>query len=91
VNTEVEVKVDGSAVKSRGALAQRSFANAVAGTTRALIANMVTGVTAGFQRKLELVGVDYRAAVGPEAEPRGGFSHPVSTRSRGHRDRDASR
>ena len=35
----------------------------MAGTTRALIANMVTGVTTGFQRKLELVGVGYRAQV----------------------------
>jgi large subunit ribosomal protein L6 len=77
VSSEVEVKVDGSAVK----ITQRSggrFANAVAGTTRALIANMVTGVTSGFTRKLELVGVGYRAAVqGQKLNLTLGFSHPV--------------
>ena len=77
VNSEVEVTVDGSLVR----VAQRSggsFANAAAGTTRALIANMVTGVTAGFQRKLELVGVGYRAAVqGKKLSLTLGFSHPV--------------
>ena len=76
-NSEVEVTVDGSLVK----VAQRSggsFASAAAGTTRALIANMVTGVTAGFQRKLELVGVGYRAAVqGKKLNLTLGFSHPV--------------
>jgi len=77
VNTEVEVTLDGSNVK----VAPRSrstFASAAAGTTRALIANMVTGVTAGFQRKLELVGVGYRAAVqGQKLNLTLGFSHPV--------------
>ena len=77
VNSEVEVKVDGTLVK----VAPRSggtFASAAAGTTRALIANMVTGVTAGFQRKLELVGVGYRAAVqGKKLNLTLGFSHPV--------------
>lgn len=37
--------------------------NAIAGSTRAHLANMVTGVTTGYERKLELVGVGYRAAV----------------------------
>jgi large subunit ribosomal protein L6 len=37
--------------------------NAIAGSTRAHLANMVTGVTLGYQKKLELVGVGYRAAV----------------------------
>ena len=37
--------------------------NAIAGSTRAHLANMVTGVTQGYQKKLELVGVGYRAAV----------------------------
>jgi large subunit ribosomal protein L6 len=77
VNTEVEVKVEGSTVK----VAPRSgaqFANAMAGTTRAHIANMVTGVSTGFQKKLELVGVGYRAAVqGQKLSLALGFSHPV--------------
>ena len=52
--------------------------NAMAGTTRALIQNMVTGVTAGFERKLDLVGVGYRAqAQGKKLNLTLGFSHPV--------------
>ena len=51
---------------------------AMAGTFRALINNMVSGVTAGFQRKLELVGVGYRAqASGRSLNLSLGFSHPV--------------
>jgi large subunit ribosomal protein L6 len=77
VNSEVEVTVEGSTVK----VAPRSgaqFADAMAGTTRALIANMVTGITTGFQKKLELVGVGYRAAVqGQKLNLTLGFSHPV--------------
>ena len=54
------------------------FANAMAGTTRALINNMVTGVNTGFERKLELVGVGYRAqAQGNKVNLTLGFSHPV--------------
>ena len=50
----------------------------MAGTTRAHIANMVTGVTKGFEKKLELVGVGYRAAVqGKKLNLTLGFSHPV--------------
>ena len=53
-------------------------AKAMAGTTRSLIQNMVTGVTAGFERKLELVGVGYRAqAQGKKLNLTLGFSHPV--------------
>ncbi|MCK5880517.1 MAG: 50S ribosomal protein L6 [Sinobacterium sp.] len=51
---------------------------AMAGTTRALLNNMVTGVTAGFEKKLELVGVGYRAkASGKTINLTLGFSHPV--------------
>ncbi len=54
------------------------FSTAIAGTTRALLANMVTGVTEGFERKLELVGVGYRAqAQGSKLNMTLGFSHPV--------------
>jgi large subunit ribosomal protein L6 len=54
-------------------------ANIVSGTTRALIANMVTGVTKGFERKLELVGVGYRAqAQGRKLNLTLGFSHPIA-------------
>ena len=51
---------------------------AAAGAARANLANMVTGVTKGFERKLELVGVGYRAAVqGKNLNLTLGFSHPV--------------
>jgi large subunit ribosomal protein L6 len=51
---------------------------AAAGAARAHLANMVTGVTKGFERKLELVGVGYRAAVqGKNLNLTLGFSHPI--------------
>jgi large subunit ribosomal protein L6 len=53
-------------------------ANAMSGTVRALVANMVTGVTRGFEKKLLLVGVGYRAqAQGDRLNLTLGFSHPV--------------
>jgi large subunit ribosomal protein L6 len=53
-------------------------ADAMSGTLRALLANMVTGVTKGFERKLTLVGVGYRAqAQGDKLNLALGFSHPV--------------
>jgi large subunit ribosomal protein L6 len=54
-------------------------ANAMSGTTRALLANMVRGVTNGFEKKLTLVGVGYRAqAAGEILNLTLGFSHPVA-------------
>ena len=77
LNSEVELSQDEDGLK----IAPRSgsrFAMAVAGTTRALLANMVQGVTDGFERKLELVGVGYRAqAQGSKLNLTLGFSHPV--------------
>jgi len=53
-------------------------ANAMSGTLRALVNNMVVGVTKGFERKLNLVGVGYRAQVqGNSLNLSLGFSHPV--------------
>ena len=55
------------------------FSAAVAGTMRALLANMARGVTDGFERKLTLVGVGYRAQVqGKTLNLTLGFSHPVT-------------
>lgn len=49
-----------------------------AGTTRALLANMIKGVSEGYERKLELVGVGYRAALqGKDLNLTLGFSHPI--------------
>jgi len=54
-------------------------ANALSGTTRALIQNLVKGVSEGFERKLEIVGVGYRASVsGKVLNLTLGFSHPVA-------------
>ncbi|GMR16965.1 MAG: 50S ribosomal protein L6 [Gammaproteobacteria bacterium] len=54
------------------------FAVAIAGTTRALLANMERGVTRGFEKTLRLVGVGYRAQVqGDKLNLTLGFSHPV--------------
>jgi large subunit ribosomal protein L6 len=48
------------------------------GLTRTLLSNMVTGVTAGFEKKLEIVGVGYRASKrGSDLEVLVGYSHPV--------------
>jgi large subunit ribosomal protein L6 len=53
-------------------------ANAMSGTLRALVASMVTGVAKGFEKKLTLVGVGYRAqAQGDKLNLSLGFSHPV--------------
>jgi large subunit ribosomal protein L6 len=53
-------------------------ADAMSGTMRALVANMVTGVAKGFERKLTLVGVGFRAAAqGQKLNLQIGFSHPV--------------
>ncbi len=53
-------------------------ANAMSGTMRALVANMVNGVTKGFEKKLTLVGVGYKAqAQGDKLNLSLGFSHPV--------------
>ena len=54
------------------------FALAMSGTTRALVANMVHGVSQGYEKKLDLVGVGYRAQVqGSKINLTLGFSHPV--------------
>jgi len=54
-------------------------ADAMSGTMRALVANMVSGVTKGFEKKLTLVGVGFRAqAAGTKLNLQIGYSHPVS-------------
>jgi len=77
LNSEVELKQEDNTL----VLAPRSgsrFSTAVAGTMRSLLANMVKGVTEGFERKLQLVGVGYRAqAQGNKVNMTLGFSHPI--------------
>jgi len=73
----VEVKKDGEQLVFR-ALGNSNHANAMSGTMRALVANMVAGVTKGFEKRLTLVGVGFRAqAQGDKLNMSLGFSHPV--------------
>lgn len=77
LNSEVEVTQEDNALTVRRRSNSR-FATAIAGTTRALLANMVRGVSEGFERKLDLVGVGYRAqSQGKKVNLTLGFSHPV--------------
>jgi large subunit ribosomal protein L6 len=74
---EIEIKQEGEAlnVTPRGETARHK---AMWGLSRTLVANMVKGVTDGFESSLELVGVGYRAAMqGTKLELSLGFSHPV--------------
>ena len=78
LNSEVEVEKADSIVTCKPRSGSR-FATAMAGTTRALLANMVQGVSEGFEKKLQLVGVGYRAqAQGQKLNLTLGFSHPVN-------------
>ena len=55
-----------------------SFHRSLHGLTRSLLANMVDGVTNGFEKRLQIVGVGYRAALkGSDLEIAAGYSHPV--------------
>ena len=71
----ISIERDGDRLLCKAASAA---VNAMQGTTRALVANMVRGVTQGFEKKLTLVGVGYRAqAQGDKLNLTLGFSHPV--------------
>ena len=73
----VKVERDGDKLLCR-AVDGAANAGAMSGTMRALVNNMVTGVTKGFEKKLTLVGVGYRAqAQGTKLNLTLGFSHPV--------------
>ncbi len=77
VNELVTVKNEGGNVKFAPAN-DSAEADAMSGTMRALVANMVNGVSKGFEKKLTLVGVGFRAAAqGPKLNLQIGFSHPV--------------
>lgn len=77
INSAVTVEREGDALLVKVANDSRQ-ANAMSGTMRALLANMVQGVTSGFEKKLSLVGVGYRAQAANETlNLTLGFSHPV--------------
>ena len=77
LSPEVEVRqID--ALLTFAARTKTKFSNAMSGTTRALIYNMVLGVTQGFEKKIELIGVGYRVQIqGDSINLSLGFSHPV--------------
>jgi large subunit ribosomal protein L6 len=78
VSTRMEItEDDGTLTVARPT--DRGPDRAVHGLTRSLVANMVEGVTAGFEKRLEITGVGYRAKLAGKAlELNVGYSHPVS-------------
>jgi len=77
INNEVQLEKQEDVFKVQPR-SKSKFSLAMSGTTRALIANMVEGVSQGFEKKLELVGVGYRAqSQGKKLNLTLGFSHPV--------------
>jgi large subunit ribosomal protein L6 len=73
----VTIERDGAVIKLAPAN-DSAAANAMSGTMRALLNNMVNGVSKGFEKKLTLVGVGFRAqAAGSKLNLQIGFSHPV--------------
>jgi large subunit ribosomal protein L6 len=74
---DIEVVQEGEEILVRRPT-DRAEHRALHGLTRSLVANMVTGVTTGFQKTLEIQGVGYRAALkGSDLELALGYSHPV--------------
>jgi large subunit ribosomal protein L6 len=77
VSSEMRVAVEGAEVAVQRPSDEREH-KSLHGLTRTLIANMVEGVTRGFEKRLEIQGVGYRAALrGGDLELQVGFSHPV--------------
>ncbi|WP_446831391.1 50S ribosomal protein L6 [Candidatus Foliamicus sp.] len=77
VHSEIDMRLDDGAVSVKARSGSR-LARSMTGTTCALVRNLFTGVTAGFERRLQLVGTGYRAeAQGSKLALQLGFSHPV--------------
>ena len=77
LNAEVELKQEDNVLTLHPRSGSR-FSTAIAGTMRSILANMAKGVSEGFEKKLELKGVGYRAqAQGKNLNLSLGFSHPV--------------
>jgi large subunit ribosomal protein L6 len=81
VNRDITVAQEGEEILvSRPT--DRGEHRALHGLTRSLVANMVEGVTSGFEKRLEIQGVGYRAALrGNDLELALGYSHPVSVKA----------
>ena len=81
IHKDIEVKQDGEQLLVTRPT-DRGEHRALHGLTRSLVANMVQGVTAGYEKRLEIQGVGYRAALrGRDLELALGYSHPVSIKA----------
>lgn len=77
IDRDITVDIDGDTVTITRRT-NRPEHRSLHGLTRALIANMVKGVTDGYEKRLEMVGVGYRfVQKGPDVDLSAGFSHPV--------------
>src|SRR5918992_2952164 len=77
-HAEVRIVRDDGAVRVER-VSDDGFHRSLHGLTRTLIANMIEGVTKGYEKRLEIVGVGYRAALkGQDLELAVGYSHPVN-------------
>jgi large subunit ribosomal protein L6 len=76
-NTELTITVDNGQLEVERP-SETKFHRSIHGTTRALINNMIVGVTEGFKKQLKMVGVGYRASIqGNKLVILAGYSHPV--------------
>jgi large subunit ribosomal protein L6 len=84
ITVQREPRVDGADGEQLTVIrpTDRGEHRALHGLTRTLVANMVTGVTSGFEKRLELQGVGYRAALkGSDLELALGYSHPIAVKA----------
>lgn len=82
INVEVQDKMIEVSPKSLKLFKDTTKSSAFWGLTRALVANMITGVTEGYEKKLEMVGIGYRAAMdGNDLVLYVGYTHPVKIRA----------
>ncbi len=78
LHPSVELRIDGGVITIISKIEDKKT-DALQGLTRSLVANMVTGVHAGFQRNLEVTGIGYRASVtGNVLALNLGYSHPIN-------------
>jgi large subunit ribosomal protein L6 len=80
LHPRITVVVDGEVVRVERPN-DEGFYRGLHGLSRTLVANMIEGVTKGFEKRLEIIGVGYRAQMkGKDLEIAAGFSHPVAVR-----------
>jgi len=78
LRSEVRIEIIGVELRIVEAITETKESSAYAGTTRALIANMINGVLNGFEKRLEMIGVGYRAKESAGGVTLSlGFSHPI--------------